>query len=251
MHDTPVAKSISPRGRTAAKGKRFGTSRRLAAMPAAVLHMVWWRGVRIYLRLAHRLEVEGLDRLPKDGPFVLVANHESHLDALVLASQLRWKIRLKTHPIAAADTFFDSPASSALALTVNALPMPRGRVGAHALDELRRRLSEERCVYVLFPEGTRSRDGVMKAFKPGVGMFLAGTDVPAVPCFIRGTFEAMPATRRFPRFSRLGLRVGEAMTFNDVANDREGWTSIARRLEEGVRRLARQDAMPEPAREFG
>lgn len=217
-------------------GERLASVRRESGLLETVAHVVWWRGVRIYLKLAHRLRVEGLEHLPAEPPFVLVANHQSHLDALVLASQLPWRTRMRTHPIAAADTFFDSALTSAFAVTtLNALPMRRGRAGAHALDELRKRLIEERCAYVLFPEGTRSRDGKMGAFKAGVGMFLAGTDVPAVPCHIAGAFEAMPANRRFPRPWPIRLRVGEAVRFGGVANDREGWVRIARELEEAVR----------------
>src|SRR6202041_801097 len=125
-----------------------------SGLMGTITHVAWWRLVRIYLRLGHRLKVEGLDHLPAQPPFVLISNHQSHLDALILSSQLPWRVRIRTYPIAAADTFFDSPINSALAAaTLNALPMQRGRAGAHALDDLRNRLIQERCAYVLFPEG--------------------------------------------------------------------------------------------------
>jgi 1-acyl-sn-glycerol-3-phosphate acyltransferase len=219
--------------------QRLKSVRRESGLMGVAAHIAWWRAVRIYLRMVHRLKVEGLDKLPIEPPFVLVANHQSHLDALVLASQLPWRVRLHTYPIAAADTFFDSPVSSALAaVTINALPMQRGRGGVHAMDDLRKRLAEEKCVYVLFPEGTRSRDGAMNPFKAGIGMFLAGTDVAAVPCHIAGAFEAMPADRKLPRAKPVRLSIGEPLNFKDVQNDREGWTTIAQQLESGVRLLA-------------
>jgi 1-acyl-sn-glycerol-3-phosphate acyltransferase len=194
--------------------------------------------VRIYLKGFHRLSVTGKENIPAEAPFVLVSNHQSHLDALVLASQLRRAHRLKTHPIAAADTFFDSPVNSLFSAgTLNALPMQRGRVGAHALEDLRKRLVEEKCIYVLFPEGTRSRDGQIARFKPGVGMFLAGTNVPVLPCHIRGAFEAFPATRKFPKPWKVSLTVGSPMTFADVVQDRDGWTCVAETLEAAVRTL--------------
>ena len=206
------------------------------------LHIAWWRIVRVYLLLAHRLKVEGRERLPAKPPFILVSNHQSHLDALVLASQLPWSLRIRTYPIAAMDTFFESPITSAFAAsTINALPMQRGRAGAHALDDLRKRLIEEQCIYVLFPEGTRSRDGTMGPFKPGVGMFLAGADVPVVPCHLQGAFEALPPTRHVPRPARIRLRIGSSMRFKDVTKDREGWTHIAGTLESAVRSLSQAD----------
>lgn len=93
---------------------------------------------------------------------------------------------------------------------------------------------------VLFPEGTRSRDGRMGAFKPGIGMLVAGQDVPVVPCHVRGTFEAWPAHRGLPSPSpgHVQVRVGQAITFADIPNERPGWEEIARRLEAAVRDLA-------------
>ncbi|HSZ59069.1 MAG TPA: lysophospholipid acyltransferase family protein [Tepidisphaeraceae bacterium] len=203
------------------------------------LHVLWWRIVRIYLVLAHRLCVEGWERLPPEPPFILVSNHQSHLDALVLAAMLPWQNRIRTYPIAAMDTFFESPLTAAFAAsTINALPMQRGKAAVHALDDLRTRLIEERCIYILFPEGTRSRDGTMAPFKPGVGMFLAGTDVPVIPCHLHGTFEALPPKRRVPRPTPIRLKIGEPMRFQDVPRGREGWTQIAAALESAVRSLA-------------
>jgi 1-acyl-sn-glycerol-3-phosphate acyltransferase len=202
-------------------------------------HVAWWRFVRAYLALVHRLRVEGREKLPAEPPFIIVANHQSHLDALALAAMLPWRLRIRTYPIAAMDTFFESPVTAAFAAsTINALPVQRGKATAHALDDLRKRLLEERCVYILFPEGTRSRDGSMAPFKPGIGMFLAGTDVPVVPCHLRGTFEALPPKRHVPRPGAIRVRIGAPRKFNDATRDREGWTGISRTLEEDVRALA-------------
>ena len=74
----------------------------------------------------------------------------------------------KIFPIAAGDVFFETPAWAAFAAGImNALPMWRKKFGPHALQELRQRLVEEPCAYILFPEGARSRDrvGRPKAFR--------------------------------------------------------------------------------------
>src|SRR5262245_43026721 len=172
--------------------------------------MAWWAAIRSYLRIAHRLHVEGKENIPKDPPFVMVANHASHLDALILASRLHWRLRDDVYPIAAGDTFFHTPVATAFAaVALNALPMWRKRgAGRHALEELRSRLVNEKCVYVLFPEGTRSRDGSINSFKAGIGMVIAGTSVPVIPCHLSGAYEAMPPDRRWPRFSKIRLKIG-------------------------------------------
>src|SRR5262245_9485206 len=97
----------------------------------------------------HRLKVRGRRYLPRRPPFVLAANHQRHLDALVLASPLPWRLRDHIFPIAAGDVFFETPAMSAFsAFFLNALPMWRKKCGPHALLQLRQRLVEEPCAYI-------------------------------------------------------------------------------------------------------
>jgi 1-acyl-sn-glycerol-3-phosphate acyltransferase len=78
----------------------------------------------------------------------------------------------------------------------------------------------------------------MAPFKPGLGMLVAGTDVPVVPCHLGGCFEALAPGRRCPRPRRIRVRVGEPLTFAAVANDRAGWVHVAAAAEERVRALA-------------
>jgi 1-acyl-sn-glycerol-3-phosphate acyltransferase len=123
------------------------------------------------------------------------------------------------------------------ATVLNALPVWRNKVGKQGLTDLKTRLLEDRCAYILFPEGTRSRNGEMKSFKAGLGMLVAGTDVPVVPCRLTGTHAAFPPGYWLPRLSRIGVRFGEPMTFADVVNRRSGWENIAERTEAAVRAL--------------
>lgn len=205
---------------------------------SAMTQHAWWAAMRAYFTLWHRLRVEGREHLPDKPPFVLVGNHTSHLDACVLASVLPARLRDRIFPIAAGDVFFQTPLVSAFAaFMLNALPMWRKNCGPHALEQLRRRLLDDPCAFILFPEGGRSRDGSMMRFKPGLGMLIAGTPVPVTPCHLSGCFEAFPAERRLPRPCPIRLRIGEPVLFRDVANDRAGWNHIAATLEERVRAL--------------
>jgi len=95
---------------------------------------------------------------------------------------------------------------------------------------LRTRLVEDACVYVLFPKGTRTRDGWMGAFKPGLGMLVADTAVPIVPCHIRGAFQALSPGRHLPRPASITLRIGEPQTFQNISNCRKEWPQIAREM---------------------
>ena len=103
--------------------------------------------------------------------------------------------------------------------------------------QLRARLTDEPCGYILFPEGTRSRTGEMGSFKSGLGMLVAGTDVPVIPCYISGASRAWSPDRRFPRPRRLRVRVGSPLVFADATNNRDGWRQIARDTEAAVHAL--------------
>ena len=197
-----------------------------------------------YLKLAHHLTVFGRENLPGSGPFVLAANHNSHLDALCLSAALPARLRHEAFPVAAGDTFFDTPAHAAVAaFFLNAVPLWRKKAGRHAMDDLRDKLVNGGCVLLLFPEGTRSRDGTMGRCKAGLGMLVCGTGVPVIPCGLRGTFAALPPGAKRPKFGPLSLRIGEPLTFADAENGRDGWDRVAGEVGGAVR------ALLEPGRE--
>jgi len=220
------------------QSERLRSLKRESGIVGIMTRHTWWFGVRAYLRVGQRLEIEGRENIPIAPPFVLAANHASHLDALILAAALPMKLRTHIFPIAAGDTFFETPSMAAFAAgMMNALPMWRKNCGAHAMLQLRERLTGEPCSYILFPEGTRSRTGKMAPFKPGLGMIVAGTPVPVVPCHLMGTFDAMPPDRKFPRRARIRLRIGRPMEFSTLENKREGWTELATRLQKAIEEL--------------
>jgi 1-acyl-sn-glycerol-3-phosphate acyltransferase len=217
---------------------RARSLRREAGLISTISHLAWHLSTRAFFKVYHRMSVEadGLGSLQP--PFVLIANHTSHLDALVLASALPCRLCGRVFAVAAGDVFFNTPVMSLFASTVlNVLPMWRKNCGAHALDELKKRLLEEPCGLILFPEGKRSRDGEPASFKAGLGMLTAGTAVPVVPCYLSGVFEAFPPNSRWPRPRKIRVKVGQPMVFDSVPTGREGWNRIATDAQEAVRRL--------------
>ena len=209
--------------------ERFRSVRRESGLLESVAQQACFSVLRIYFAIAHRLTISGREKLPAHGPFVLAANHCSHLDALVLGAALRPRHRERAFPIAAGDVFFQTTAVSVFsAIMLNALPMWRKNCGPHALAELRRKLQEEKAIFIIFPEGGRTRTGSMMPFKHGLGMLVAETNVPVVPCGLIGSFEALPPNRKVPRPVRIKLIIGEPLNFAATPNNREGWSQIAR-----------------------
>jgi 1-acyl-sn-glycerol-3-phosphate acyltransferase len=225
--------------------ERLSSVRRESGPFLTAAHTGWALVSRAYFAVWHRLRVIGREHLPADPPFVMCANHASHLDALALAAPLRVDLRDRVFALAAGDVFFEAAFATAFAAGfINALPVWRKKRTPRALQELREKLVGTPCGYILFPEGARSRDGNYLPFKPGIGMLVAGTQVPIIPCHLAGTFEAMPAGVMLPRPKRITIRVGEPVRFSDVGNDKRGWERVVRVVEERVKQLGEAANMP-------
>jgi 1-acyl-sn-glycerol-3-phosphate acyltransferase len=96
---------------------------------------------------------------------------------------------------------------------------------------------DEPAIYILFPEGTRSRDGAMGSFKQGIGMLVASSDIPVVPCYLEGAHRAFPPHAKWPRPAPLKLRIGTPLRFPATPNERAGWRDVSEVLEAAVRAL--------------
>lgn len=156
--------------------------------------------------LCRPMRVEGARNLGRErGPFMFVANHASHADTAVLLRALPRQIRWRTAPAAAEDYFFRGRPRAALAsLGIGAFPFPRK--GTAGLDRAEELLADGWSV-ILFPEGTRSRDGRMRPFRAGIGV-LAARGVIVVPVGIAGSREVFPKGARLPRRAPVSVVFG-------------------------------------------
>jgi 1-acyl-sn-glycerol-3-phosphate acyltransferase len=212
---------------------------RESGLAASMVRLGWCCGLRLALPVWHRLEVTGREHLPAKPPFVLVSNHTSHLDTPILASLLPAAWRDRVFPVAAWDTFFEKlPAAAFADWCLNALPIRRHCARTHDLDEMRAKLIRDAAVFIIFPEGTRSRTGEMQSFHGGIGRLIAGTPVPVVPCYLDGCFRAWPSGSHFIKPVRVTVRIGRPLRFDEVPDHRAGWDGIASQLGEAVAQLA-------------
>jgi 1-acyl-sn-glycerol-3-phosphate acyltransferase len=203
-----------------------------------VLRLLYASLVRAWLKLYHRFEIRGAAKLPVGRSFILVANHQSHLDVACLSSAIPVAYLHRSFPAAAADYFFESLAKSALSSTlVNAIPFDRKKGGAESLEVCRQLLANPGNILILFPEGTRSADGRLGRFRAGIAHLVAGTTIPVLPCYLEGAFAAFPKGRRWPRPGKLRLNIGDALFFEQRGRERKSLLAIAGELEEAVREL--------------
>ena len=195
-------------------------------------------GLEPVFRSTVRTQVDGLDVLDRvEGPVIFVANHASHLDTPLVLLSLPDRWRRRTAVAAAADYFFDTwwraVGSSVL---FNTFPIERrgGTMSATPGDVL-----DEGWSLLIFPEGTRSKDGWMGRFHMGAAYLAHEHDVPVVPVAHRGTFAAMPRGRGWPGRGRrqLTIRFGEPLR----AAPGESVRDFAPRIKDAVAQLLDED----------
>lgn len=215
-------------------------------------------GLEPLFRSQVRARAEGTEVFQRlDGPVIFVANHASHLDTPLILLSLPDEWRRRTAVAAAADYFFDTwwrAVGSAIAF--NAFPIDR-RGGSMATTP--GQLLEQGWNLVIYPEGTRTRDGWVGRFQAGAAFLAVRHGVPVVPIAHRGTFDAMPRGAGWPARGRRQLTV----RFGDPLRPEPGETprSFAQRIRAAVgalldeetgtwwesRRRAAAGATPDPS----
>jgi 1-acyl-sn-glycerol-3-phosphate acyltransferase len=166
----------------------------------------------------HRVHAVDTNRIPEYGPAVLVCNHVSYVDALVIAAASPRPIRfVMDHRI------FAIPVVSWVFRAAKAIPIAPAREDAKLMEQAYDRIAaalEEGELVCIFPEGKLTRDGEIDAFRSGVQHIVARTPVPVIPMALRGLWGSLltrsdgnPFERSFRRgpWSRLSLSVGEPL----------------------------------------
>ena len=164
-------------------------------MNAALRWMFFTLLVRPVLFVAVGIHVRGRDLLPKQGPAIIVANHNSHLDTLTILSLFPLRLLPYLRPVAAADYFLRSKALAWFATgIIGIIPIARaGRAnGRHPLEGCVQAL-DRGDILILFPEGSRGEPEKLSAFKTGVAHLLKmRPETPVHPLFIRGLGKVLP-----------------------------------------------------------
>jgi 1-acyl-sn-glycerol-3-phosphate acyltransferase len=194
-----------------------------ALLNAAVTIYIYRRGPEFLVRFmvwmlihsVYRLKTSDLERIPEKGPAVIVSNHVSYVDALVISAACRRPIRWVID-----QRIFRIPLLSFFFRTVKAIPIAPAKIDPQTLqrayDAIARELTAGQLVGI-FPEGKRTSNGEMNEFKGGVRKILDRTPVPVVPLALRGLWQSIFARNRdklrhaMKLFPRVGMAVGEPM----------------------------------------
>ncbi|SMC23668.1 hypothetical protein SAMN02745857_01659 [Andreprevotia lacus DSM 23236] len=190
-------------------------------LPEFLMRFLVW----IATHTLYRIHQEGLERIPEEGACVLVCNHVSFMDALILAGAVRRPVRfVMDHHI------FRIPVLSFIFRTAGAIPIAPAKENAElktkAFDRVAEYL-EQGEVVCIFPEGGITRDGDIQPFRPGIDDIIRRTPVPVVPIALQGLWGSFfsrkdgAAMMKMPRgiWSKIGLRVGQPVPAAEASKD--------------------------------
>jgi 1-acyl-sn-glycerol-3-phosphate acyltransferase len=147
------------------------------------------------------------ERVPRTGPVILAANHASVLDPPLVGAGLKREIHYL-----ARESLFRSRLGGAILRGVNCVPVDRDGGGAAGLKAIFDRLLDGGGI-ILFPEGTRTRDGRLQPARSGIGLTVIKSTAPVVPARVFGTFEAYGRDVKFPRPHSVAVKYGQPMMF--------------------------------------
>jgi 1-acyl-sn-glycerol-3-phosphate acyltransferase len=172
------------------------------------------------------LKVYGARHVPRSGGVLIVSNHQSYLDPVVLAVKLQRPLSFL-----AKSELFEHPSFSWLIRSLNAYPVRQGEGDVGAVKETIGRLKEGHALN-LFPEGTRTPDGTIQPMQAGVGLIVRRAGVPVVPAVIHGSLEAWPKKKKLFHPHPIRVQYGPPMELKDLKA-----SEIVRRIDVTLRRM--------------
>ncbi|WP_153133241.1 MFS transporter [Dechloromonas hortensis] len=204
-------------------------------VPEFLLRFIAW----LLVKAAYRLRCEGLEHIPGEGAAVLVANHVSFVDAVVIMGASPRPLRFVMDY-----RIFRIPLLSFIFRHCGAIPIASAKEDAALMEKAFAEVSTALAngeLVAIFPEGYISRDGELQTFRPGISRILAANPVPVVPLALSGLWgsffsridgEAMKTPFRRGLFSRISLRVGAPLAAAEATPARLQATVLALRGEQ-------------------
>ncbi|GAK54158.1 phospholipid/glycerol acyltransferase [Candidatus Moduliflexus flocculans] len=180
---------------------------------------------RIVFKLYFRLDVEGIEHLPREGSCIFVANHVSFLDPLMICAASPRVIHYITYAF-----FYYHPAIHWFCKRTHCIPVKKEGNDISALKTALRLLKDGEVVGI-FPEGERSANGTLSAAEPGVALIAIKANAPIVPMGIQGAYAAYPKGSFFPKPKKIRLVIGAPFHIRDHVG-------IERKLTEETQRQA-------------
>lgn len=180
----------------------------------------------VVAKLYFRFEVIHVENVPQKGGVILAPNHVSFLDPPLAGIGLK----RPTH-FFARKTLMKNAFLKWFYNKLNCIPVNRDQLDTKTFREVIQ-LTKKGEILVMFPEGTRSHDGILQEGKQGTGMLVAHAKVPVVPCYIEGAAEALPRGTKLPKPKKIRVTYGKPLDFTQhkATDKRQAYTDISNQI---------------------
>jgi 1-acyl-sn-glycerol-3-phosphate acyltransferase len=175
-----------------------------------------WSFFRISYAILFGWKAYNRERVPLEGPAILASNHASFLDPPLVGLPLKRPLNFL-----ARDTLFRFPGVGATLRSWQAVPVDREGGGGAGLKAILDRLLSGGAI-LLFPEGTRTRNGKLQPGRSGIGLAVIKSNAPVIPVRVFGTYEAYGRHVGIPRRHRIAVKYGHPMLFAELRAEARG-----------------------------
>lgn len=209
-----------------ARGSKFYIRRILYS----ILHFF----VRLSFRVLFQLEIKGEEYVPRDESVVILANHTSYIDPVVMGVATPQELNYM-----AKKELFKNILFRWLITTFRAFPLRRGTIDRESMSRALNILAQKEPL-LIFAQGTRSAEGEVLPTKPGVGMIIYKSKAKAVPAIIRGSSKILPRNAKFIHIHKLRVHFGrpfEIERFFQMPECKETYELIADEVTKGLIKL--------------
>src|SRR6516162_9672779 len=169
------------------------------------VYFAGWSFFRLFYKFYFGWRVYNPERVPLKGPVILAANHASFLDPPLVGSGVKRGINYL-----ARENLFSIPIVGWILQRWQVVPVDREGGGAKGLKAILDRLLDGGAI-ILFPEGTRTRDGKLQSARSGIGLTVIKSNAAVIPVRVFGTFKAFGRHMKFPRPCRVAVKYGQPM----------------------------------------
>jgi long-chain acyl-CoA synthetase len=169
--------------------------------------LIGLRLLKLAMKIFFRVRAEGLDHLPEKGHYIITPNHTSYLDGFNIVAALPAKSYRDLYSLGF-QKYFTGAFKKYFARLAHVIPVDPETYLSKALQMSSYVLRNGKSL-MIFPEGGRSHDGELMEFKKGVGILSLELNMPVIPTYIKGSFEALPKGKMFPRFVEIKITFGK------------------------------------------
>lgn len=187
----------------------------------------------LLFKMFFRLRIVGRENFSKTGPVIVAPNHVSFLDPMIVGVGAPRKLNFL-----ARNTLFRFRPFARILYWIHVSPIKREAGDINAFKLALNKLSQGEPV-LIFPEGTRSKDGNLQEPKSGIGFLQKISRATILPCYVKGTMEAWPRHSRFPRPRRISIYFGKPLSLDKEfsSNKKERYRYVASEVMRSISEL--------------